>query len=124
MYINNLDTYVCIIHAKMNMSGLHPRNLNDIKFRFANRTKEYTSDGRVYNIWGYFQRYNGNVYVRNDVLNDDGGAVNGGFKVTFSHELFHALSYKYGIYNQHKGNKGSVEEAMAEQFTDSMGLGR
>lgn len=92
-----------------------PRNLNDIEFRFFNR---YVKD----TVWGYHQRATNNIYIRNDVF--DGNMPRHYFVVVFAHELFHSLSYKYSIYDQHTGNKELVEEEMARQYTQYLGLGR
>ncbi len=122
--ISNFNTSVCIMPANLHRFGRSPRNLNDIKYRFSTRSKSYTPDGRLYSIWGYYQRYNNHIYIRNDVLLNDGVTANNDFKTTFAHELFHAISYYYGVYYQHNGNKSGVEEKLAEDFTEYLGLGR
>lgn len=95
--------------------GRAPRNLNDVRFRFAYRPISYTN-GRVDPIWGFFQRSQDWIYVRNDVLRSD-LTKNAITEKVFIHEIFHALSYHYGIYHQHYGNKDAIEEQMAREFT-------
>jgi hypothetical protein len=112
--INNsgkLDTSVCFMPVNSS-----PRNLNDVDYRFSSRTKTYDSDGNSQAIWGYFQRHANHIYIRNT------GATF--HKVVFVHELFHAASYHYGIYNQHTGNKDLKDEKLAQDFTDYIGYGR
>lgn len=108
--------YLCLMPADVEQHGQDVRNLNDINYRFFNRTKRYDEDGIPYPIWGYHQRSVSHIYIRNDVLNAE-------FKTVFAHELFHALSWKYGIYNQHLGDKDVIDEKMARQFTRHLGLG-
>ena len=93
-----------------------PRNLNDINYRFSTRSRTYDDNGNVERIWGYFQRSTNYIYLRNSAVNRH--------KVVFVHEIFHAASYYYGIYDQHNGNKDLEEELMAQDFTDYIGYGR
>lgn len=49
------------------------------------------------------------------------------FNTTFVHELFHALSMHYGVYDSHPGTleqKTEVDEALAQEFTEGLGYGR
>lgn len=49
------------------------------------------------------------------------------FSVTFVHELFHALSMFYGIYDAHPGSwesKAAADEKLAVEFTEWLGYGR
>jgi len=48
-------------------------------------------------------------------------------KVTFVHEMFHAMSMFYGVYENHTGNyseKTAKDEALAQEFTEWLGYGR
>ena len=112
------DTSLSFLPADLSRQGKLPRNLNDIKYRFA-----YRSD--LNPLWGYFQRDTDWAYIRNDVLNDD-KTVNKGFVLVTAHELFHAMSYASGVFHQHKPEsyRDSIEEEMAQQFTEFVGLGR
>lgn len=93
-----------------------PRNLNDIDYRFSARTKTYDEDGNVQRIWGYFHRNASHIYLRNTAANYH--------RVVFMHELFHAASYHYGVYDQHSGDKDKKDEVMARDFTAYLGYGR
>lgn len=97
--------------------GTEKRSLNDINFRFSSRTKEYDEDGDVIGIWGYHQRSSNYIYVFN--LFD-----NPSFETVLAHEFFHALSFQYGLFNLHMGNKDKKDEKMAEEFTLFIGLGK
>lgn len=110
---------ISILPARMDRDGSNFRNLNDVLFRFSDRSKEYDKLGRLYPIWGYFQSSTSHIYLRNDILNDD-GTFNLNFKISLRHELFHALSFQYLIYEQHAGSKNKVEEELAEQFSQEV----
>ena len=120
---SNFDTSVSFMPYLEGQQGHQPRNLNDIKYRFAYRPKSYRN-GEVRDIWGFFQRAEDWVYVRNDVLLGDGKTTNHETIKVFVHEMFHAMSWHYGAFNQHPGRKDSVEENMAQEFTIYLGLGR
>ena len=113
------DTSLSFMPADMYRSCDAPRNLNDLKYRFAYRTERSP-------LWGWFQRANDWAYIRNDVLEDDGETINKEFVVVTAHELFHAMSYASGVFQQHKPaeKRNAVEEEMAQQFTEYLGLGR
>lgn len=108
--IVDFETNLCLMPLNS-----FPRNLNDMKYRFAERPGKFA-------VWGYFHRSPNNIYIRNDVILN--GKNNRNFEVVLAHELFHALSYKYKIYEQHPGNKDQVEEFMAQKFTLFLGLGK
>ena len=114
--VENFSQSLCLMPADVNQYGQDVRNLNDISYRFVNRTKAYDEDGIPYPIWGYHQRSMSHIYIRNDVPNAE-------FKTVFAHELFHAMSYQYGIYNQHEGDKDEADEKLARKFTRYLGLG-
>lgn len=109
-------TTICMMPADVYDQGTAPRNLNDLKFRFAKRTIRYP-------LWGYFQRQQNYLYLRNDVLRNN-GRINYRFKTVFAHELYHALSYYYGIYYQYSGDKNKIDEQLAQDFSAYLGLGR
>jgi len=120
------DTSLSLIPADIYRHGQRPRNLNDISYRFLYRSKDYDHNGSVYNIWGYHQRATNFIYIRNDVLQDNAKGENRKFVVVFAHELFHAMSYETGVFKQHRpaADRENIEEKMAQDFTDFLGLGR
>lgn len=113
-----LSTSLSFIPAVLGRSGKAHRNLNDVQYRFAYRSV-------LEPLWGYFQRHANWAYITNDVLEDD-GEINVGFVLVTAHELFHAMSYTTGVFHQHKPvhRKEEIEEELAEQFTEFLGLGR
>jgi hypothetical protein len=116
-----LNVDVCLMPAAQDRGGDDYRNLNDVASRF--RARQFEHQGYdASRVWGYHQRSTGTVYMRNDVLRDD-GSWNPRFATVFAHEMFHAMSYESGAYEQHRGNKELAEETMARRFTRSLGLG-
>jgi len=115
----NFETSLSFMPANMNRGGGAPRNLNDFKYRFVDRA----SYGPV---WGWFQRSTDWAYIRNDVLNDDNKTFRKKFVIVTAHELFHAMSYASGVFHQHKpaSDRDDIEEEMARQFTEYLGLGK
>lgn len=111
-----LSQSLCLMPADVNQDGQDVRNLNDVNYRFINRTKEYDENGIPFPIWGYHQRSTAHIYIRNDVFNTE-------FKTIFAHELFHAMSYQYGIYSQHNDDRDEADEKLARKFTKFLGLG-
>lgn len=101
--ISSFKTQLCFMPV-----GSKPRSLNDLKYRFATRVIRYR-------VWGYFEKATLNIYIRNDIAL---------YKTVFVHELFHSLSYRLGIFDQHSGNQDVTDEAMAQEFTEYLGLGR
>lgn len=110
-----------LIPADLDYDGAEHRNLNDLTFRFASRSKEYDQNGDVYPIWGYSLRQSHFIFVRNDVLTEK-NEPSYPFQVVLAHELGHALSYHYGIYDQHGSNKDVKEENMIRRFTKFLGF--
>jgi hypothetical protein len=106
--------------------GRSARNLNDYKYRFRERAKSLGKG----NLWGYYSRQSSHLYVRNDVLNKHRTVIRFGkakirvneFHHAFAHELYHALSYKYGLYHKLGYKAQSLEEKMARQFTEEIGF--
>lgn len=105
---------VCIMPAKLGFYGEGYRNLNDHHFRFKNRERRYESDGSIMGVWGYTRYEPLSFFVRNDVLNKHGN-LSSGFATTFVHELFHTLSYHYGVYDLLSNNR-SVRDNKEEQL--------
>lgn len=112
---------VCLMPADIRQDGNLARNLNDSRFRFLNRDKEYTSDGRLYTIWGYTDYAHDTMFMWNKVLNED-GSVNRKFLTIFSHEMFHAMSRYSKLYLNYRGAVGPQDENMAHQFTTYLGF--
>lgn len=81
--------------------GTGYRQLNDLRYRFQNR---FGARGKE--VWGYVYRDTHYLFVFNDV-----DAWN--FDDIFIHELFHALSIYYGLFDSHS-NK--VDEQLALEF--------
>lgn|SRR5574343_490277 len=100
--------------------GFDYRNLNDADFRFAERVKHYTPDGRLYTILGYTQHFPRNIYLRNDV-SDKNGRPNKQFQETLSHEIFHAMSFHYGLFASYDGDKNAKDEKLAKKFSQYLG---
>lgn len=95
------------------------RDLNDLESRFNGRAAEYDEKGKPLPILGYHQRAASYIYIYNEIIQD--GQINPQFKLVLAHEFCHAMSWQYGIYQQHQGNKDLQEEKMARQFTDWLG---
>lgn len=108
--------HLSIIPADLNHHGADPRNLNDIIHRFSTRTQHRDQNGEVIPIWGYFQRSTLHIYLRNDILL--GSVININFIHTFIHEMFHAMSWQFGIFSQHRNSPETEEEQLAEQFAN------
>lgn len=114
---------ISLLPANIKRDGADKRNLNDIEGRFADRSKTYDDNGNPFPIWGYHQRAASHIYLRNDVLLDDGITPNPGFLMVFTHELFHGMSYTSGFFDMHE-DKDLDDEMMADEFTVEMGLGK
>jgi hypothetical protein len=114
----DFDTSLSFLPADLRRRGEDPRNLNDITYRFVHRSDQDP-------LWGFYQRRYDWAYITNDVLKDN-GKVNKDFTLVVVHELFHAMSYSTGVFHQHRpaSNRERIEEEMAEQFTEHLGLGR
>jgi len=83
------------------------RSLNDLKYRFYTRIQKMI-------LSGYTQH--GNRYIFT-ISNQNHPA----FDVSLLHELFHAMSHHYGVYDSHKGKntyeKLCEDEVLATEFT-------
>lgn len=89
------------------------RCLNDTAHRFKYR---FVQD----NVIGYTDKDARYSWVLSDVKDKE-------FDTTFMHELFHALSMYYGVYDAHPGSlqqKTDADEILAEEFTDGLGYGK
>lgn len=96
-----------------------PRNLNDLKYRFAKRYQQYP-------LLGYYHRSTNYTFVMHDVLKPN-ERPNFKFKTVYVHELYHALANYYGIFHQYSDNldtASKIDEALAMEFTHHLGLGR
>lgn len=98
------------------------RDLNDVSFRFKNRSKRFLADGSLVPIPGYTVHQLHDTFVYNKILNSD-SSVNERFITIFTHEMFHAMSWHYGIFQRHVGNKSLIEEKLAVSFTKFLNLG-
>ncbi len=114
---------ISLIPALENRDGAKPRNLNDVQFRFSTRPKEYMPDGTLYSIWGFTAHRSNFIFIRNDVLHKD-GSINNRFVTIFAHEIFHAMSWYYGLYQIYEREPAVEDEEMAVLFTQFIGLGR
>jgi hypothetical protein len=89
------------------------RCLNDETWRFARRA----AHGNLTGYTSFTNRYSfllGNTRHRE-------------FDVTWVHELFHAQSYYYGLFDRHADDDAErvrIDERLAVEFTESLGLGR
>jgi len=89
------------------------RCLNDETYRFKFR--------HVHGMLiGYTDLNQGYIFMLSDFSDRE-------FNVTFVHELFHAMSMFYGVYNSHPGSwsdKTAADDRLAYAFTDALGYGR
>jgi hypothetical protein len=88
------------------------RCLNDEAYRFRHRHVQGY-------LIGYTDRDERYAFMSN--------VVDGEFNTTFVHELFHAMSMYYGVYDNHPGNyaqKTAQDEKLAQDFTEWLGYGR
>jgi len=103
----------CLMPADINDHGTDFRNLNDNIFRFKDR--------RVHGVeyfWGYYDYNLKTIFSTNDPI-DINENINNNFESVFAHELYHAISHYTGIYYEVGVEE---EEAMAQRFTDYLGL--
>jgi len=119
--IPQLHVEISLLPAHLNLGGTDYRNLNDIEYRFSQRSKSFDMYGVAIPIWGYYQRNTHHIYIRNDVLTEK-KQKNSEFTFHFAHELFHALSYENGVYSQHNGDIEAREELLANIFASSLGI--
>jgi len=95
--------------------GMEPGNLND-DVRFKTRQKFYNEQGRELSLFGYLDRDDDYIYLRNDVFTTE-------FKKVFSHELFHMLSDQQGTWDSYYSQQSLKDEANARKFTKFLGFG-
>lgn len=113
---------ICLMPFKISDDGSDYRNLNDYIFRFKER-KLPLKNGIPVAVLAWTSHQNKEIYIRNDVLLEN-GSVNDRFVTVFAHEMAHAMSFFYGIYQSHDGNREEQEEDLAIGFTEFVGLGR
>lgn len=102
------------------------RNLNDFKYRFADRPSFCDTNGRECNenevpfaFRGWTDLENQYHFLRNDPQINS--KPNKKFNAILAHELFHELSWESGVYSSH--NSVETEEQMAKSFTQVLGYG-
>lgn len=90
------------------------RCLNDIHFRFKRR-------GLRQDLWGYTDNNEKYIWTISNTTDSY-------FKTIYIHEIFHALSMFYGIYDSHhpfnNWERSRADERLAQGFTEYLGLGR
>lgn len=115
--------HLCLMPARLDRHGDEHRNLNDINNRFASRPRRFNNDGSVQITWGFAEHVTQNIYIRNDVLTDD-DYMNSRFVTILAHELYHAMSWHYKVYDNYQEQDKSVQdEKMARKFTKFLNLG-
>lgn len=105
--------------------GQDPRNLNDLRYRFRDRTRFYNELGQNLSVQGYTDRNDDYFFMRHDILYPD-GSVNPHAITIFAHELLHAMNDQYGVYERLGGaseERSAKDETLARKFTVFMGLG-
>lgn len=112
---------VSIIPGQKQFQGSEPRNLNDLTGRFKNRYSEYDADGNPYPIFGYTSFVLKHTFLRNDLLtaNED---VDSKVQSIWAHELYHALSYHFKVYENLGDDAAQEDEKLADKFTDFIGM--
>jgi hypothetical protein len=88
--------------------------LNDETYRFRYRFVKGIT------VTGYTDRSEKYSFAISDTSDSE-------FKVTFVHEMFHAMSMFYGVYENHPGtlsDKSRADEILAQEFTVWLGYGR
>ena len=88
------------------------RGINDRDYRFAYRNADYAVTGYTSKT----NRYLFNIANTNDPE----------WRVSFTHEMFHAMSFYWGLWDTHPGgsqDKLEREEDLAVGFTVYLGLG-
>ena len=89
------------------------RSMNDVRYRFANRFVKGL-------LWAYTSRDKKYIFMVNTIHIPE-------IPMIFSHELFHALSMHYGIFDSHAlfdKDKVRIDEGLADEFTVYLGLGK
>lgn len=88
------------------------RSLNDTKYRFIYRPQKA-------NLLGYTSKNISWIFMIGDMREETA--------MVLSHEIFHAMSMHYGIYETHNADInrcGEKDEELADEFTESLGLGK
>lgn len=97
------------------------RHLNDTSFRFSKRFNWIMPDGNPMLLKGYTDHLDRDIFIFNHILNSD--VPNKRFITIYTHEMFHALSYHYHVYQSHSGDKNRADESLAIKFTKYLNLG-
>lgn len=105
--------FVCLMPGLQELGGTQARNLNDSLDRFKDRA--ILSEGFFYGAWTAHQRKK--IFMRNDIYLEN-GSINPKLITIFSHELFHAMSWHYKIFEN-----SEKDEMLAVEFTEHLGLG-
>ena len=106
---------ISIMPYSVHEDGMDPGNLND-DFRFKTRPKFYNNMGQELSLFGYLDREEDYIYIRNDVFSME-------FRKVFSHELYHMLSDQLGTYDSYHNPSYLKDEEYAKKFTKFLGLG-
>lgn len=100
------------------------RHLNDITYRFKDRSIKYTDDGEIKILLGY-TNYNAKCsFIYNQIYKNN--KINPKFITVLAHEMFHGLSFEFGILKNHPGSeidKANKDEELALKFTKYLNLG-
>jgi hypothetical protein len=98
--------------------GNEYRNLNDHKYRFVDRPKFCSVDGREcrsgerpFDLIGYTDFINDHIFINNK--------INRKFQNTLAHEMFHELSQESGLYDTYKDP--IMDERLADKFSEWLG---
>lgn len=102
----NFMQEISLMPGDIHNHGKDYRSLNDIQYRFRNRLHQ----NEAKYIWGYTDKETKHIYLFNKVLIEE-NKINPFFKEVFSHELYHALSMFYDVYEHY------TEEINAREFT-------
>lgn len=105
----------CLMPADIYDHGKDFRNLNDLNYRFKNRSTKYSKY-----VWGFYSIKLKTMFMENDPI-DEFDKPDLYFQTTFAHELYHIISSYTGIYYK---VGVSEEEEMAERFTQFIGYNK
>lgn len=100
------------------------RNLQDYKWRFKDRMKFYDNNGSLVEIVGYTDRNINAIYMMNEPLKNN-NELNSKFAEVFCHELFHAMSNNFGVYDilgKNVVEKQTKDEMLAKEFTKFLNI--
>lgn len=89
------------------------RGMNDVRYRFKYRANKK-------DLWGYTSKLKRFVFMVDTIYIPEMANI-------FSHELFHALSMHYGVFDSHGNTTAErvrTDEMLASEFTQYLGLGK